>query len=76
MPERQIGSRYVVGTEVSCPVAHETLNTLVTTRMRHATLDAHRVAFTGGPRYLAALIALVVQPGVEFDHAQVIDLRI
>ena len=57
--------------------AHEPLNTLQVTTpdAARATLDAHRVAFTGvglegiWPR----IIALVVQPGVEFDHAQVID---
>ncbi|HCR0927358.1 TPA: tagatose-bisphosphate aldolase subunit KbaZ [Klebsiella aerogenes] len=69
---------YVIGTEVPVPGgAHEPLNTLQVTTpdAARATLDAHRVAFTsvGLEGIWPRIIALVVQPGVEFDHAQVID---
>ncbi len=55
----------------------KTLNTLQVTTpdAARATLDAHRVAFTsvGLEGIWPRIIALVVQPGVEFDHAQIID---
>lgn len=69
---------YVVGTEVPVPGgAHEDLETLsvTTPASAAATIAAHRNAFAGAgldavwPR----VIALVVQPGVEFDHHKVID---
>lgn len=69
---------YVIGTEVPVPGgAHETLDTLTATSPEAAreTLDRHRSAFAEldlqdvWPR----IIAMVVQPGVEFDHLQVID---
>jgi D-tagatose-1,6-bisphosphate aldolase subunit GatZ/KbaZ len=71
---------YVVGTEVPVPGgAHEDLDTLAVTtpEAAAATIEAHRAAFaaagldTAWPR----AIALVVQPGVEFDHHKVIDYR-
>lgn len=71
---------YVIGTEVPVPGgAHETLDTLAVTTpaAAQATLRAHYDAFeqqkltTLWPR----IIALVVQPGVEFDNTQVIDYR-
>ncbi|MGW7276109.1 D-tagatose-bisphosphate aldolase, class II, non-catalytic subunit [Streptomyces sp. NPDC054864] len=72
--------RYVIGTEVPVPGgAHETLDGVVPTTAGAAreTLVRHRAAFTA--RGLAAvwprIMALVVQPGVEFDHAQVVDYR-
>jgi D-tagatose-1,6-bisphosphate aldolase subunit GatZ/KbaZ len=71
---------YVIGTEVPVPGgAHEDLDTLAVTRPEAAaaTLEAHRAAY--GALGLAAtwprVIALVVQPGVEFDHHKVIDYR-
>jgi len=80
--ERVGGERpvYIVGTEVPGPGgAHETLNTLEPTRVASVehTLEAHRRAFANvslagvWPR----VIGLVVQPGVEFDHHQVIDFQ-
>ena len=69
---------YVIGTEVPTPGgAAEALESLAVTTPAavSATLEAHRNAFLQGgvqdawPR----VIALVVQPGVEFDHHKVID---
>ena len=71
---------YIVGSEVPVPGgAHETLTELAVTtpEAAQATLEAHRVAFRRA-RLDAAwerVIGLVVQPGVEFDHHQVIDYR-
>jgi D-tagatose-1,6-bisphosphate aldolase subunit GatZ/KbaZ len=71
---------YVIGTEVPVPGgAHETLSHLTPTSAERArrTIDAHRTAFAElalddvWPR----VIALVVQPGVEFDHLNVIDYQ-
>jgi D-tagatose-1,6-bisphosphate aldolase subunit GatZ/KbaZ len=71
---------YVIGTEVPVPGgAHETLHQLTPTPADRArrTIGAHRAAFAEldldhvWPR----VIALVVQPGVEFDHQAVIDYR-
>lgn len=69
---------YVIGTEVPVPGgAHETLNGLTPTPADHArrTLDAHRAAFAARDldHVWPRVIALVVQPGVEFDHLAVID---
>ncbi len=78
---RRVGSEgpvYVIGTEVPVPGgAHETLSHLTPTPADRArrTIDAHRRAFAEldlddvWPR----VVALVVQPGVEFDHLHVID---
>jgi D-tagatose-1,6-bisphosphate aldolase subunit GatZ/KbaZ len=69
---------YVIGTEVPTPggAAGELHALAVTTPSAvTATLEAHRSAFLEGglkdawPR----VAALVVQPGVEFDHDKVID---
>jgi D-tagatose-1,6-bisphosphate aldolase subunit GatZ/KbaZ len=71
---------YVIGTEVPVPGgAHETLHQLSPTPADRArrTIGAHRAAFAEldldhvWPR----VIALVVQPGVEFDHQAVIDYQ-
>lgn len=71
---------YVVGTEVPVPGgATEALSQVEVTSPHAAqrTLDAHRAAFV--ERSLQAawarVIALVVQPGVEFDHTRVIDYQ-
>src|SRR4051794_41108027 len=78
---RRVGSDgpvYVIGTEGPVPGgAHETLSHLTPTPADRArrTIDAHRTAFAEldlddvWPR----VVALVVQPGVEFDHLNVID---
>ena len=71
---------YIVGSEVPVPGgAHETLSELAVTTpaAASATIDAHRAAFTrhGLEDAWQRVIGLVVQPGVEFDHHQVIDYR-
>lgn len=72
--------RYVIGTEVPVPGgAHETQEGITATSPQAARLTvehnrdafaAHQVA-EAWPR----VMALVVQPGVEFDHLQVFDYR-
>jgi D-tagatose-1,6-bisphosphate aldolase subunit GatZ/KbaZ len=69
---------YIIGTEVPVPGgAHETLNELAVTTPEAAlaTIEAHRRAFArhGVEGAWARVVGLVVQPGVEFDHHQVID---
>jgi D-tagatose-1,6-bisphosphate aldolase subunit GatZ/KbaZ len=69
---------YVIGTEVPVPGgAHETLDTLKPTSADAAreTLRAHRDALAerGLQDVWPRVVALVVQPGVEFDHLKVID---
>jgi D-tagatose-1,6-bisphosphate aldolase subunit GatZ/KbaZ len=72
------GPLYVIGTEVPVPGgAHETLDRLTPTSADRArqTIAAHRAAFTelGLQHVWPRVMALVVQPGVEFDHLHVID---
>jgi D-tagatose-1,6-bisphosphate aldolase subunit GatZ/KbaZ len=69
--------RYVIGTEVPVPGgAHEKLHQLTptTTAAAQETLRAHREAFEAArvDHVWPQVMALVVQPGVEFDHEQVI----
>lgn len=69
---------YVVGTEVPVPGgAQETISALTPTEPDAArtTLTEHRAAFTeaGVAEAFDRVIALVVQPGVEFDHLRVFD---
>ncbi len=68
---------YVIGTEVPTPGgATEELSTVAVTtpQAARATIDTHRAIFaeaglgSAWPRVIAA----VVQPGVEFDHRQVV----
>lgn len=71
---------YVIGTEVPVPGgAHETLTELevTTPEAAHATLETHRHAFEkqGLDTIWPRIIALVVQPGVEFDHTHIIDYQ-
>jgi D-tagatose-1,6-bisphosphate aldolase subunit GatZ/KbaZ len=71
---------YVIGTEVPVPGgAHETLEELSATSAEaaRATLEWHRAAFdqVGLSGIWPRIIALVVQPAVEFDHLRVIDYR-
>ncbi len=67
---------YVIGTEVPVPGGEASLEggLAVTTPAAAArTLDIHRQAFAG-PDLAPAwerVIAMVVQPGVDFDHSQV-----
>jgi D-tagatose-1,6-bisphosphate aldolase subunit GatZ/KbaZ len=69
---------YIIGSEVPVPGgAHETLQELAVTtpEAAHATIEAHRRAFArhGIEAAWSRVVGLVVQPGVEFDHHQVID---
>jgi D-tagatose-1,6-bisphosphate aldolase subunit GatZ/KbaZ len=69
---------YVIGTEVPVPGgAPEELHELAVTtpQAASATIAAHREAFAqaGLESAWPRVIALVVQPGVEFDHHKVID---
>ena len=71
---------YVIGTEVPTPGgATEDLHALAVTRPQAAaaTIAAHRDAFrrAGLDGAWTRVLALVVQPGVEFDHHKVIDYR-
>jgi D-tagatose-1,6-bisphosphate aldolase subunit GatZ/KbaZ len=70
--------RYVIGTEVPVPGgAHETIKELRPTTVQAArtTLARHRAAFAahGLEKVWPQVMALVVQPGVEFDHLRVVD---
>lgn len=71
---------YVIGTEVPVPGgAHEALTELAVTTpaAAQATLKAHQQAFAAAalPDIWSRIIALVVQPGVEFDHTHIIDYQ-
>ena len=71
---------YVMGTEVPVPGgAHETLGVLTPTPADRArrTIATHRKAFAdaGLDHVWPRVVALVVQPGVEFDHLHVIDYQ-
>lgn len=69
---------FVIGTEVPVPGgAQETIDALTPTapEAARATVSEHQVAFAeaGIGEAWDRVIALVVQPGVEFDHARVVD---
>ncbi len=69
---------YVIGTEVPVPGgAHEALGTLEVTTPEAvaATIDIHKNVFnTAGLAHVwPRIVAVVVQPGVEFDHDKVVD---
>ena len=69
---------YVIGTEVPTPGgATEALEVLAVTppEAAGATIAAHRAAFdsAGLGEAWPRVVALVVQPGVEFDHDRVVD---
>jgi len=71
---------YVIGTEVPVPGgATEAIEGLevTTAQAALATIDAHRAAFAaaGLSDAWSRVIASVVQPGVEFDHHDVVDYR-
>jgi D-tagatose-1,6-bisphosphate aldolase subunit GatZ/KbaZ len=70
--------RYVIGTEVPVPGgAHETIERLTPTPpdAARATIAAHRTAFAavGHEDAWPRVMALVVQPAVEFDSLRVVD---
>ncbi|UXH80990.1 D-tagatose-bisphosphate aldolase, class II, non-catalytic subunit [Roseateles amylovorans] len=80
MPDRGEPPVYVIGTEVPVPGgAHEDLDELAVTSPEAAshTLALHREGFAqaGLDDAWTRVIAMVVQPGVEFDHHKVIDYR-
>lgn len=69
---------YVIGTEVPVPGgAHETIDSLAPTtpQAARATIEAHRASFlaAGLDDAWQRVLAVVVQPGVEFDHQRVFD---
>jgi D-tagatose-1,6-bisphosphate aldolase subunit GatZ/KbaZ len=71
---------YVIGTEVPTPGgATEDLATLAVTtpEAAAATIEAHRAAFhrAGLGAAWPRVVALVVQPGVEFDHHKIVAYR-
>ena len=79
-PEGAERIRYVIGTEVPTPGgAHEDLGVLAPTDAgaARATLEQHRKAFAaqGIEGVWPRVMALVVQPAVEFDHLRVVDYR-
>ncbi|MCF3961435.1 D-tagatose-bisphosphate aldolase, class II, non-catalytic subunit [Streptomyces fuscigenes] len=79
-PEGAARIRYVIGTEVPTPGgAHEELGALAPTTAEAArtTLEQHRKAFAahGIEDVWPRVMALVVQPAVEFDHLRVVDYR-
>lgn len=79
-PNRGEPPVYVIGTEVPVPGgAHEDLDELAVTSpdAARATLDLHREGFAraGLEEAWTRVIAMVVQPGVEFDHHKVIDYQ-
>ncbi|MDA8477774.1 tagatose-bisphosphate aldolase subunit GatZ [Citrobacter sp. Awk 4] len=68
---------YVIGTEVPVPGGEaNTIGTVHVTREEDAarTLETHQAAFRALDleEALTRVIAIVVQPGVEFDHTQII----
>jgi len=72
--------RYVIGTEVPVPGgAHETLDELrpTTAHAARTTLKRHHQAVTehGLDDVWPRIMAMVVQPGVEFDHLRVVDYQ-
>jgi D-tagatose-1,6-bisphosphate aldolase subunit GatZ/KbaZ len=72
--------RYVIGTEVPVPggADHDITRLLPTSALSaRTTLEQHRDAFerVAESSVWAQVMALVVQPGVEFDHLRVIDYR-
>ncbi|MCS2161106.1 tagatose-bisphosphate aldolase subunit GatZ [Scandinavium sp. H11S7] len=75
--EQKRALTYVIGTEVPVPGGEaSTIGTVHITREKDAahTLETHQVAFCalGLEEALSRVIAIVVQPGVEFDHTQII----
>lgn len=71
---------YIIGSEVPVPGGtQESLDELAVTTPQAAlaTLEAHRLAFCrqGLQDAWERVIGLVVQPGVEFNHHQVIDYQ-
>lgn len=75
--EQKRALTYVIGTEVPVPGGEvSSINSVHVTRVDDAaqTLETHRMAFgaLGLDEALSRVVAIVVQPGVEFDHTQII----
>ena len=75
--EQKARLSYVIGTEVPVPGGEaSTIGSVHITRAQDAalTLETHRDAFyrRGLEDAFARVIAIVVQPGVEFDHTQIV----
>jgi D-tagatose-1,6-bisphosphate aldolase subunit GatZ/KbaZ len=75
--EQKAALTYVIGTEVPVPGGEaSSINSVHVTRVEDAaqTLETHREAFAalGLDEAMTRVIAIVVQPGVEFDHTQII----
>ncbi|EOI5728796.1 tagatose-bisphosphate aldolase subunit GatZ [Cronobacter malonaticus] len=75
--EQQQRLTYVIGTEVPVPGGEATtIGKVHVTRAQDAslTLETHREAFyrLGLEAAFDRVIAMVVQPGVEFDHTQIV----
>ena len=75
--EQKAALTYVIGTEVPVPGGEaSSINSVHVTRVEDAaqTLETHSEAFAalGLDEAMTRVIALVVQPGVEFDHTQII----
>jgi len=68
---------YIIGTEVPVPGGEaSSISSVHVTRVEDAamTLETHRVAFhaLGLDAAMDRVVGIVVQPGVEFDHTQII----
>lgn len=75
--EQKRSLTYVIGTEVPVPGGEASaIGTVHVTREEDAarTLETHQTAFKalGLDEALTRVIAIVVQPGVEFDHTQIV----
>lgn len=76
-PEQSAALTYVIGTEVPVPGGEaEQIDTVHVTLVEGAknTIDTHTEAFKqcGIESALDKIVAVVVQPGVEFDHSSVV----
>jgi D-tagatose-1,6-bisphosphate aldolase subunit GatZ/KbaZ len=79
-PEQKALLTYVIGTEVPVPGGEAaSIHEVHVTRPEDAahTLEIHHQAFraAGLEEAIGRIIALVVQPGVEFDHSSVIHYK-
>lgn len=76
-PQQKQKLTYVIGTEVPVPGGESAaIEQVHITRPEDAkaTIDMHHQAFTdaGLKEAISRIIAIVVQPGVEFDHSRVV----
>jgi D-tagatose-1,6-bisphosphate aldolase subunit GatZ/KbaZ len=80
IPDPAAAPVYIIGTEVPVPGgAQEELHELAATRVEdlNQTIETHRRKFAerGLEQAWQRVIGVVVQPGVEFDHAAVIEYQ-